>query len=140
MFKGQSRELKRGWVFQQDNDPNHTSKSTMKYFLERQMKVLEWAPRSPDLNIIENLWRDPKYDTHATRPKNISDLEMFCQEELGKIPKARIEILSRLLSSLQEVQTDRVPKLLHRDYFLSCSAMLSHVCFIFSRLYLMFCI
>ena len=30
------------------------------------------------------------------RPRNISDLEVFCQEEWGKIPKARIKTLSRL--------------------------------------------
>ena len=31
-------KLKRGWVFQQDNYPKHTSKSTMGYLQERQMK------------------------------------------------------------------------------------------------------
>ena len=86
----QKLKLKRGWVFQQDNDLKHTSKSTMKYLQERRMKVLEWPSQSPDLNIIENLWRDLK---HARRPKNISELEVFCQEEWGKIPKTRIERL-----------------------------------------------
>ena len=50
----QTLKLKRGWV-QQDNDPKHTSKSPMKYLQDRQMKVLEWSPQSPD---TENLWRD----------------------------------------------------------------------------------
>ena len=86
----QKLKLKRGWVFQQDNDPKHTSKSTMKYLQERRMKVLEWPSQSPDLNIIENLWRDLK---HARRPKNISELEVFCQEEWGIIPKTRIKRL-----------------------------------------------
>ena len=84
----QTLKLKRGWVFQQDNDPKHTSKSTMKYLQERRMKVLEWPPQSPDLNIIENLWRDLKHAVHARRPKNISELEVFCQEEWGKNSKS----------------------------------------------------
>ena len=59
-------KLKRGWVFQQDNDPKYTSKSNMKYLQESRMKVLEW-PQSPDLNIIENLWRDLKHTVHARK-------------------------------------------------------------------------
>ena len=61
----------------------------MKYLQERQMKVLEWPPLFPDLNNIENL----KHAIHARRPKNISELNVFYQEEWGKIPKARIERL-----------------------------------------------
>ena len=46
-------------------DPKNTSKSTMKYIKERRMKVLEWPPQSPDLNIIENLWKDLKHAIHG---------------------------------------------------------------------------
>ena len=62
----------------------------MMYHQERQMKVLEWPPQSPDLNIIENLWRDLR---RTSWTNNFSKLEGFCQEEWGKIQKARIERL-----------------------------------------------
>lgn len=49
----QKLKLKRDWVFQQDNHPKYTSKSTMKYLQERRITVLDWPPHSPDLNIIK---------------------------------------------------------------------------------------
>ena len=67
-------KLKRGWVFQQENYPKHTSKSSRKYLLERRMKVLEWPPQASDLNIIENLCRDLKHTVLARRPCHVTSL------------------------------------------------------------------
>lgn len=45
-----------GWIFQQDNAACHTSRHSMQWFSDKKMRILEWPARSPDLNIIENLW------------------------------------------------------------------------------------
>ena len=53
----QKLKLCHGWLFQQDNDPPHCSKSTnfTKAIVERQrFRVLEWSSQSPDINIIQN--------------------------------------------------------------------------------------
>ena len=44
-------------IFQQDNAPCHTSKKVKQYFLTKRYSKIDWPPNSPDLNIIENVWR-----------------------------------------------------------------------------------
>lgn len=44
------------FIFQQDNDPKHTSRLTKRYSEEKNIKLLPWTPQSQDLNSIEPLW------------------------------------------------------------------------------------
>ncbi|RNA15862.1 Transposable element Tc3 [Brachionus plicatilis] len=44
------------WIFQQDGASSHNDHSVRDWFQEKQISVLPWCPRSPDLISIENLW------------------------------------------------------------------------------------
>ena len=63
-------------VFQQDNDPKHTSRIARRWFEDNEVSALQWPAQSPDLNPIEHLWARLKQRLAKTKPAptNIDEL------------------------------------------------------------------
>ncbi len=78
-------KMSRGWLFQHDNDPKHTTKTTKEWLKKKHIKVLKWPSQSPDLHPIENLWRELQVRVAKRQPRNLNDLERICKEEWDKI-------------------------------------------------------
>ena len=101
----QKLKLGRHWIFQQDNDPKHTSKFVTKWLQEKKVDVLEWPSQSPDLNPIENLWTELKQRVRKRKPTNLVQLHQICQEEWVKIPP---EYCKRLIQSYPNRLKDEI--------------------------------
>lgn len=93
-------------IFQQDNDPKHTSSKAKKFFQENNIKLLQWPAQSPDLNPIEHLWHHLKCKIGKLprKPKGILELWEIVQAEWEKIDpsyvKALIESLPRRVEAV----------------------------------------
>uniref|UniRef100_A0A8R1HST0 Tc1-like transposase DDE domain-containing protein n=1 Tax=Caenorhabditis japonica TaxID=281687 RepID=A0A8R1HST0_CAEJA len=81
------------WVFQQDNDPKHTSGHAANWFRRRRVDLLEWPSQSPDLNPIEHMREELERRLKGVRASNAN--QKFAQLEAAwkSIPMTVVQTL-----------------------------------------------
>lgn len=87
------QKMPRGWIFQQDNDPKHTSKHVKGYINKAKIRLMEWPSQSPDLNPIEHLWEELERQIRSENYQNKTQLWEVLQRKWLEIPIYRITTL-----------------------------------------------
>lgn len=91
------RKLGRNWIFQQDNDPKHSSQYLKDWFQSRRVDVMDWPSQSPDLNPIEHLWEHLSRQVREKKAKNCNEKFAFLKKAWEAIPTS---VLENLIASM----------------------------------------
>jgi transposase len=86
-------------IFQQDNSRVHTANVVKQWFAAQEFTVLEWPANSPDLNIIEHVWRYMKQQLSmdAHHPQSVDELWERIQDIWLDTP---LDFLQKLYESM----------------------------------------
>jgi len=86
-------------IFQQDNDPKHTSKKAKKWMKDNNITLLDWLAQSPDLSPIENQWVHLKRELakYQTALKGVWEIWERVVEVWNNIPP---EVCQNLIESM----------------------------------------
>lgn len=97
------------FVFMHDYAPAHNSKFTKEWLQDHDIEMLSWPSNSPDLNPIENLWRQMKIRIRQVHPLPRTKAELIavikdvwnnfpstkCAELVKSMPERLAEVISK---------------------------------------------
>ena len=91
-------------LFQQDGATIHTFMSTLQFLYSKNVSLLHnYPPQSPDLSMIENLWKILKDRKNVRSPQILDELWEVAKEECDRISELTIKRLFRSLQKQMEL-------------------------------------
>lgn len=99
MLPSAKKLLGRKYIFQHDCDPKHTSKRVKAFLAKKRVKVLEWPPQSPDLNPIEHLWQEVKFQRQGQHASNKEGLKTLILNTWNSIQPS---VCQKLVASMRK--------------------------------------
>lgn len=87
------------WLFQEDNCPVHRSTRSRQWKETNNINCLNWPSQSPDINIIENLWRTIKHklESRLNEINSRADLIHVVKDIWGSFEQGAIRSLYETL-------------------------------------------
>ena len=98
------------FIFQQDNTSVHTAGIVNRFFAESKITIMKWTPSSPDLNPIENLWKQMKYqlNQYPEAPNSMQELWKRLQDIWAEITADYIhELYESMPRRMREVYKNK---------------------------------
>ena len=100
--------LRRSFIFQQDNDPEHTCNLVKKFINQSKINVLEWPPQSPDLNPIEHLWDEMDRKVKKSQRTSMKVFKNALKQTWDEIDSATLQnLVNSIPKRLKEVIKNR---------------------------------
>ena len=87
----------------QDNCRVHVARKVMEYCNKERIKVIQWPSKSPDINLIENVWKMVSDKIYSdVQPKNLKELEGILFKAVKQINEEKRQTIQHLYSSYRE--------------------------------------
>ena len=89
----------KNFIFQQDNDPKHTSGIIKEFLSSNNIHTVNYTPQSPDLNPIEHLWA---YIKQKISDKNFQNKEDLITEVFRVWNNIPVNLCQKLVLSMKK--------------------------------------